>query len=411
MNILYFVSGLSNRLITFIAMLVFARILDPENFGRYSVIIGNALFLQVIVGSWISAGSSREFAVSPRTQWPSLLRGIMISIVGVATLLLATALVLGGAKLVPADLDIALAVALLTISLIIFETAQAIQNALEKPAGFAATAVTRGILLLSLGGTVAYLTHSVIAIVVAQMLANLAPIAFAAFKKRSHFKGLQLRGAHRHAKQLTRSGMDGTLMFGYYIVLMAVTKNILAVKYGVALSGSLGLIIDFFFAPLALLSNSVSLSFLPRLYQNGVDGATGIHLRSLPAKFIGLHILLAIVYFVGTNIVIGFIAPPLLPRETGALAVVESGQFSLFAIGIMMMFAVLTILLTSRMTAGLRSIFALGVVAHSAALFWSSSKGHTIPDLLRTISIVQISASMIGIAYLAVLAVRHRPVL
>ena len=192
---------------------------------------------------------------------------------------------------------------------------------------------------------------------------------------------------------------------------MAVTKNILAVKYGVALSGSLGLIIDFFFAPLALLSNSVSLSFLPRLYQNGVDGATGIHLRSLPAKFIGLHILLAIVYFVGTNIVIGFIAPPLLPRETGALAVVESGQFSLFAIGIMMMFAVLTILLTSRMTAGLRSIFALGVVAHSAALFWSSSKGHTIPDLLRTISIVQISASMIGIAYLAVLAVRHRPVL
>ena len=406
MNILYFVSGLFNRLVVFAAMLVFARILDPESFGRYSLIISNALLLQIIVGSWISAGSGREFAVSPREDWLFLARSIAVSIVGISILLIVVAVFVGGTNLVPADLPTAIIVAFLTVSLICFETAQAVQNAVGKPKSYALTAIARGTLLLVIGAIVAYWSNSVAAVVMAQMLSNLAPSLVIAYRKRAHLRGLGQ--APSNVARLTSYGMDGTLLFGYYIVVMAVTRNIVASHYDVALAGIIGLVIDFYFAPLALASSSLSLSFMPRLYNEGLGGRMTITLRSLPTFYVGLHVAVSAFYLVGTNLVIGHIAPPLLPAEAAAIAISSSFELSLFALGIMMIFSVLTVFLTSGLKYALRIFFALCLGVHACALLWAATHHYDVPMLIRLVALSQFGSALASAAFIVTVALLPR---
>jgi O-antigen/teichoic acid export membrane protein len=401
----YFISGVANRLIVFISLLIFVNLLTPEEFGIFSLILGNALLFQICLGSWLSSGVRREFSISSRDGWRPLINSAAWSIFGVAVLLLLVSLLLIYFRLTSLSAGVVFSTAALAFSLIVYETVQALQNAMNLASKHAIFATIRNTIALGLGTIAALVTQNPVIVISAYVFANIVTVIMIVLGSPQHILSIRPDFDIIDLQRIYRFGLDSTLLYGYYTIIIAMTKNGFALSYGVSQAGMSGIVIDFLFAPLAFMSNVMSLTYMPKLYEKSNSFDPGEAAKEVK-RYITLHLMLILLYIVGLILTMSFIFELLLPRTAAEFASDNLIMIAFFTSVITMLVALNTIFITQFRRLPLRVSLILGLVLHGAAMLVVVMNSLPIHWALSMMLGAQIGASIVSSVYYTVWARR-----
>jgi hypothetical protein len=185
------------------------------------------------------------------------------------------------------------------------------------------------------------------------------------------------------------------ILYGYYVICLAIVRNTIAIYHGVELSGKIGFLVDILFAPLALLSSSLSMSYLPKMYK---EAANRENLDGLIIQYIRIHHVIFLAYVTICSLIFIFFWNLLPHKISNDLSFFEAMALIAFSAAIMLKFAYLTILLASGENLELRwlalSSFALlGVCAIVAGEIDLNS--HSLTALIAGIEIATVMAGYV----------------
>lgn len=364
---LYFASGVTNRIISLFSLILLTYFLSGFEFGTISMIVSNALLLQICLGSWLSSGIGREFSISDREIWPTLIATAIVAVIaiaGIASAVAALAVIAGVTPISPAAIG---ATVTLAVVLVCYESVQAAQNARGHASAHAAFATVRNLLVLSFAVVTALVAKSALNVAVAYIAANCISIILIVIRYRKQLRIADLRLARIEFRRLHNFGLEGSLLYGYYIILMAIFRNIVAAFFGVEEAGIWGLVIDLVIAPVTLFSSAMSLTFMPKLYSSSAKNSD-VEKLHLSKTYLFIHSCVLLIYGFCAILVLPYLFPLFLKGEGAAFSQEYIVQIVMFAIAVILQQALATIFLTQGRKAALRACIVLGLLLHSLAL-------------------------------------------
>lgn len=366
-NLLYLASGISNRIIVLATVLIMAHLLPAISFGRYSLITSNALLIQIVAGGWLFSSVGKNLSTAKLGRRKALFSNIVASLGFIFAALFV--LVLGYAvspfpQIALEEFTIALGLA---FSLIVYEVVQAAQNALDMHKRYAYVALARNLLILIFSAFAVIIGFNIYVVLAIQLLLNISPIAIAINDKNIKNNISRRLISGRLIFDDMKFGFSGSLLFGLYIMLGAIARNIIAGILGVELAGKFGLIMDLMFAPLVLASSALSLSTMPELYRAGKNLAQPEIRFHQVSKYLQRHLILIAGYILTAPIVIPIIFKMFLPDPMTDLSEYLIFELTIFCSIVIIMFSINTIFLTFNFLRALKlSIFSALVVQAAA---------------------------------------------
>jgi O-antigen/teichoic acid export membrane protein len=267
MNIYYFISVVIGRISNLIALIIFSFVLNPKDFGTYSAISTNALFLYLIFGAWIPNYAWKEMSktdIDKSSQSINEIRRFIV-IVSVWQIVFCT-LVFWFIQKGVNGYWIG-AIAIWSVATLLFDTTLVIKNAQGESREYATLTFARGLLglllasvLLLVGlGLWGAVFGTILGIFGSLILVRSSWVIWINFDSRSK--------ANFSIIAPLKFGVSSVLALNIYMLVNAVSRNIILIDLGAESAGYASLSSDLFYAPVALFVTSISLSKIPTLYR------------------------------------------------------------------------------------------------------------------------------------------------
>jgi O-antigen/teichoic acid export membrane protein len=251
-------------------MLALSHILAPSAFGLFTLINTNALALQVLFGSSLVAIANRAMVSDDDEIKYDVMTPLCSCMLAVISLLLVGGTVY--ASIGPSFSWTAFAIATLTSTFIIYDTALAVQNAAGRESAYASFAIYRNLLVFLLAVGSALLGSGPSGPVIALLLGTTIPLVALPSARSIWLRARPSWTALARLRPYVGQGLSGALVLGLYILVNAPTRNIMAVDYGESVSGAWTLCADLFYGPLAVIGNAYALSHIRMIYLAARDG-------------------------------------------------------------------------------------------------------------------------------------------
>jgi O-antigen/teichoic acid export membrane protein len=352
MKIKYLIAVFANRGLGLICLLALSHLLDPSEFGQYSLIAINAVFLQTIMGAWISTATTRYISTAQPEDLAARVSQIAFLIfvsilLHVAGLLALAALSLTG--LVPLNLVSVALTCCWSISLTCAETTLAAKNAKGDDNSYLLASVVRNVSGTLLAILLAISVQSGQAAAAGQIIGILLSLAIIpstlALWRSAKAPATHPRISRAKFKELAQFGFAGTLALGFYIMTNAMMRNTIGIVIGAPAAGAYALVVDLMFGPITLLSNAYSLSMLRRLYLAPTLPAEDQ--IALHRAFLAINAFIAIPYGIGGVLIAPAIAKLIISPDTASVAASIAGLSAVHAAFATMLFAYMAIALTA----------------------------------------------------------------
>jgi O-antigen/teichoic acid export membrane protein len=267
MNIYYFISVVIGRISNLIALIIFSFVLDPKDFGTYSAISTNALFLYLVFGAWIPNYAWKEISkadTNQLTQSIDEIRKFIIIAFGWQIIFCILAF-----WFVQKDVNgywIG-AVAIWSVATLLFDTTLVIKNARGESRAYAMLTFARGLLGLLLAGILLLAGLKLWGAVFGTILGIFGSLILV---RSSWSIWANLDSDSKRPFSIIaplKFGISSVLALNIYMLVNAVSRNIILIDLGAESAGYASLSSDLFYAPVALFVTSISLSKIPTLYR------------------------------------------------------------------------------------------------------------------------------------------------
>ena len=174
---IYILAKLIPGLMAFIALSLYTHLLNPDEYGVYTLIFSAAVFLHNVVFNWLPAGtlrfwSNKEFNDS---TFISTLIFSYIRIIGGMFLLVIIGLVILWGR---AEVVWIINTFLLMIALAVFIITQTLFSAKIQPLSYATLTISYSVIALSLGAIFAYLGYGATGVITGITIGTLVPALF-----------------------------------------------------------------------------------------------------------------------------------------------------------------------------------------------------------------------------------------
>jgi O-antigen/teichoic acid export membrane protein len=289
MNIYYLLAVLVSRLGNMVSVLLFSYLLDAASFGTYTAVATNAMLMHLLLGSWVSSNAWRDVSNGAGTVEQARVIGKIPGLSLVAVAVQCAVMLPVSVMFVYAEhYTYAAATLLWSVAILLFETTLVVENSLGRAREYATITLLRGILtpFIALGalllgwGAWGAIGGSIIAIILSLLI---RPAVWSVWLKREVEKP-QLKSVMEDAY----FGVCSVIVLNVYMLVNALVRNVILLDLGPVEMGHVSLAADIFYAPLALIATTLSLSNIPLLY-----GAAG-------RRDVDTHRLLKASYFNGT---------------------------------------------------------------------------------------------------------------
>lgn len=421
MQVLYLLAVIGTRLITVLSALLLSFMLSSHDFGRYTLVNTNALFVQMVFGAWLTSIANKSLAAENTINHEgisSVASGLILAI----TALILTSLLYALVFAQDGDAFRIISTVLLSILLIAYDTTLAIKNAAGQEAAYTRLALTRNCFAFILSISFVLAGFGFTGAVAGQLLGTILPIALTPSVLRiwaTAKPSLRALAALRHHLIF---GLAGAATLGIYILVNAPARNIIEHAAGASAAGAWALCSDLFYGPLAVVGNAYALSQVRLLYlasHSGDDREFDRHARD----FLEFTLAIAVPYGLGGFFFAPQIAETVLSKAQIGTAISISSAAALQGAALLILYCLSAIalarhrfvfiaLIAAAATSGatlavwaggtvtemtLRSAMASWIVV-SCCLIWSATSG------LARIQLAEIGKLLLACAALAIAA-------
>ncbi len=256
------------------ALAVYSRLLPPDEYGRYALIVAVVAAINAILFQWLRA-SIRRLLLAYEGRRVKLLSTVRASYYAltllVAAVAVTTAMLLGGHDL---RVFVALA-ALLLIAQAVFELNQDIQLIEQRPSRYGVAAVTKAALALGLGGILAWIGYGAAGALIGAIVGLGIPALWLSLQ---HFRSTSVSDATLGTlEEVARYGLPLSLSYALQFVVDASDRFLLGAFRGAADVGRYAAAYDLCWQVLTVLMVVVNLAAFPLIVRdmesNGIDAA------------------------------------------------------------------------------------------------------------------------------------------
>lgn len=310
MNKFYLVGVFGNRVLAVVTILALTFLLNPSEFGVFSLTATNVLVTNVLLSWWISS-ATYKFLVSDDPEVVQKYTSNMAFCTIAAIILSVLTLVFMGLHYEFDVLQIVL-LCIWAVTLLLFDITLAANNALGRAQSYASFALLRNTTVLAVTMVCVWAGWGVTGAMVGQAIGTLVP--FLLFPSASRFWTVAQSSKISIAaiKEMFVFGVAGALALGLYMLTQGFARNAMEARIDAAAAGQFALALDLLNAPLMLFGAAFSLSRMRALYQTHAAGdhqATLVETR----RFMETYLLFGIPYTVAGTIV----APDLIALVVG----------------------------------------------------------------------------------------------
>lgn len=396
MHPFYLAAVIGTRLITVVCLLILSHQMAADEFGIFTLVITNALALQMAFGSWLSSLATRLLVHDTAAPELKTLSAIATAAALVIGLYLLAAFGVTIAGVGPASH--VLGTAGLAASLLVYEITLAILNAAGIELKYAAFALTRNVSALIGSICLVWIGFRANGAIIGQIAASWVAICCTPSAFRTWRSARLSFGALLVFRSQVRLALAGSITLGIYIIVNAPVRNLVTHKLGFEVAGVWSLSGDIFYGPLNLLASAYILSKLRVMYideREGNEGALIVHARQLMNFALGL----ALPYLIGGMLFAPAIARVVLPlslRSSGALLAPYSvAQGSL----ILILYCLATIALVHRRLGQLVTVAISTAIFPSLCLFlWGDTTAHAAVATVAGLAVAVAGAAALSVA-------------
>jgi O-antigen/teichoic acid export membrane protein len=264
MNFYYLISVIGSRVSNLLTVVLLSYLLSGDDFGRYTIVVTNALLLHLVASSWITNSLWRDASIALDGDASSVIaRSVKYGLITVAPMLAFVPLALLWLK---PEGRYLIFVLLLAPLVLFVEMAAVGLNARRAHREYSVLNFLRGAISLLIGIILVLLGQGLIGALLGQVLGIMLALAalrgVRAMPRGGLFVGLNW---HEISPQI-RFGLISTLALNLYMLANALSRNVVAIDLGEAEAGYFSIAADMFYAPIALFATSLSLSSIPNLY-------------------------------------------------------------------------------------------------------------------------------------------------
>lgn len=252
-------------LISFLALAIYSRLLPPAEYGRYALIVAVVAAVNAIVFQWLRA-SARRLLLAYEGRRARLLSTLRASYYAL------TALVAAGSIVTAVLLDdrslgtfVGLA-ALLLVAQAVFELNQDILLIEQRPSHYGAAAVTKAVLALGVGSTLAWMGFGARGALLGAIVGLGIPAVWMSFR---HFRSTPVSDATLSTLgDVARYGLPLSLSYALQFIVDASDRFLLAAFLGPAEVGRYAAAYDLCWQVVTVLMVMVSLAAFPLIVRD-----------------------------------------------------------------------------------------------------------------------------------------------
>lgn len=256
-SILYFISKFFPSIISFITIFIFLKLMDAEDYGKYSIIIITIGLVNIISSQWLRSSMIRFFYENSKILNTiitiQLIIIIILSIINVVFL-----------NLLGSQIKIIICSTLLLINLIMFEFLNNYYRTLIKPSIVLAGNLIRNIFFV---GTLLIIINykyevsivdALVSFTTGLIVANIYLLYFYRFN-------LRLGIDKNYVKKISNYGLPLTISFALGVLLQNIDKYMITYLINVKSNGNYSLVYDFIHNSLYMVIGSLGMASLPRI--------------------------------------------------------------------------------------------------------------------------------------------------
>lgn len=385
---MYAAAVFGNRILAFFNLLILAYLLRPAEFGAYALMATNALVLQLVFGSWMSASVSKYLSLAKAGEAGAVLanaRAGLLALAAAAVVLSAGLLLLPRHAIEPAFVAAVLAWA---VALATYEVTLSAKNALGRAGEYAALAIFRNMTALALSVAAAAAGLGALGAAAGQVIGTLLPSialpsSFALWRR-----AVDGRASWGALRTHFAFGLGGMVAFGLYVLFSMTTRNLVGLYLGEAAAGRLSLATDLFYVPLALLINVLFLGKTPALYALAADGAQEAEKRRQVTLIVKGVALIVLPYLIGGLTVAQAASALVLPGDVGRGVAPLAPAATLFGAAFAVLYASTTLFLVLDHRRWLVGVASGAIAANILLLVAASRLGSVVEALWLSSGVV-----------------------
>lgn len=290
MNAYYLLSVIGNRLLALLTVLALSYLLSPTDFGIFTLILTNGFVIHLVFSSWISYSSQKKVSIVHEADQKtaistSLGYAFILSLIYLG--ISAVFFIIDDEKFYYVSLTFVLA-----ITILLYDLFMLILNAQGLSKDHSAAGILRSVLTFSFSVLFTVLGFGVGGAVVGQIVGTTLTALFQ--------RSIWMMWRHIELRHLLRSGLAAQVRFGLvsaialnlYLMGNALCRNFILLGPGEAEAGYFSLSADMFYAPVAIIVMTASLSYMPGLYRTAGTDTVSSH----ASDFLGGMLAVAIPY-------------------------------------------------------------------------------------------------------------------
>lgn len=367
MNIFYLLSGLGSRIFNLLMFVALSYLLSVEDFGRFSLVAGNAMLMHLVISGWIASALWRDASQAhcpDQAEQSNLATSHSLCLGAIFAALYAGSAGLAFFLIEPAESYLAIIPALAALT-IFNEILLVALNAQHLPRSYGLLSFLRGALCLICAVALVLSGFGLWGAIAALFLGMLAAMLLLPDARHMFAAAWAERGLGNNLPEKLHFGVISVLALNLYMLGTIITRNLIAVQVDVAHAGFYSLAADIFYAPIALFATSLSLSSIPGLYRDandaGLDAQQLQSQRQSAGHFILANLAVAIPYAIGGAWAAPLIVQLMLDADT-AVGVAPIASYAVVQAAAFVIISTITTLLLTRGKTGIAVGVSIGLI-------------------------------------------------
>ena len=409
MNLFYLLSVVGTRFLNLLSIIILSYLLSSSDFGRYSLVVTNGLFLHIVFTSWITSCLWRDASQVEQKELSGVIGFSLHLVARLALPLVASGLLC--MAIVRSESRIYGFVPILAAANLLCELVSVVLNARHEDRTYSLISLLRGANSFFLSVCCIVLGFGIVGVLVSQLIGMLSTLLFVPTARNVLLCYRSRTAAEIPLIPMMAFGLNSAIALNLYLIVNALCRNVIAYRLDEESAGYFSIASDMFYAPIALVATSLSLSNIPLLYRSSLEKGEkelSNSKENISFRFILTILAVAFPYALGGWFVAPEIAQMLLSTHAG-------GQVSIVAFAGAIQgscFAVISTKTTIELTRGetRKSLF-FSIFALILACVFLAMAGSTLISLSTAATIALLITSVVCIYDTCSLPGKHNPIL
>lgn len=369
MNASYVIAVAATRVLGLITVLILFHMMPSDEFGALALMNTNAMSIYMVFGGWLTAIGNRGLVSDGDIVDQALFSSIAFAQLGMMAIVGLLGIVVQ--FLVPTGSSHIAVTAGLTIVLICYEATLAATNALGRAEAYAVIAVSRHVIALFLSAGLVALGTGASGAALGMGAGAILAILLQPVSRRL-WRDVRYRpDTFSPLRPFILFGIGGALQLGCYILINAPLRNLIALKFSTATAGLWSISTDLYYAPVALLANSYSLSQVRFIYLAAAQNDDEA-LKARCQELLDFGIVLAALYGAAAAFFAVSAGELVFPGPRSADMAALAVPAAMLGVAIVVLYCLVTILLVHGRVPSVAWLIATIAIAPTLPAMWSA---------------------------------------